>query len=342
MDKNRTNSINQKPDRNVMGYSPWAEGRGQRNYSDLYRWSIFNTIMRGLKNVSFEFESDGDEEKKPIAQGIISMLNVNTTTLAWCKWKYGFIVLERTSRGWCIPDYRRVKTDSNGCVVNFEDVWYSDTYRHDGKSDFDIIRNSLRYMDEVKNGEEYLTRNLGAFGILSGKDSMPITPKDKDNFLERLKTKIGITSDRMQFEIFQSPVNFQQVDFHLKDLALDEKLKEEVKAIAGYFGVPYDILPVSGQSTYANQEQAVKSFYANCISPIAEMLLEVGRYIIRREAGLLIPANNLTFEIDNVPELKDDRMAAVDYKIKVAQLVKAIKDAGIEADLSTYEKILAE
>lgn len=337
----KTNTINEPPERNVQGFTPWASGNTNgKKYSDAYVWSVLNLIQRGIKNVAFYDASSDRRVDNKSAKMIVDFLNLNATAMVWCKWKYGYIVIDRTAKGWKLADYSTIKTDSNGAVVGHDDVWYSDTYRHEGKTDFSIIRTNVTNLDTLKNGEDYLVRTFGAFGILSGKDSLPITAVDKDNFLKRIKRTVGITEDKMQFEVFQNPVTFQQVDFKVKDLELTERVHEEVKVIAGYFGVPYDLIPISGASTYNNQQEAVRAFYANCISPIAEMLLEVGRYMIRKSSNVLISSDSLTFRIDNVPELADDRVADIEYKTKVAEFVKACNDAGLKINFSDYIKQL--
>ena len=99
--------------------------------------------------------------------------------------------------------------------------------------------------------------------------------------------------------------------------------------LCGHFGVPYDLIPMSGQSTYANQAAAIVDFYRNCIMPLAEQILSLGRYVIKCKY-VTIPTSALTFTIDNVAELADDRTAAVDYKLKVAELAKQMRDMGME------------
>lgn len=350
----KTNSVNEGPNGNAIGFTPWCEGMGTLKYADAYMWVVFNRIFQGLKNVAFYYDDELAPNDEVVVSTITDFLNKEISTMAWAKWKYGFIIVDwdKTNKCWCVPPYRKVRKDRYGRIevgkdetdINRMDiVWYSPQYIHTLKSDFDIIANNVSNINTLKNGEDYLVRNLGAFGILSGSsDSLGITPKDRENFLQRIKKKIGITEDRMQFEIFNSPVNFQQVDFHIKDLQLTERVNEEMKVLCGYFGVPYDLIPMSGQSTYANQEQAIKTFYSDCISPLAEVALEVGRYIIRKNKQLLIPSDKLTFRIDNVPELKDDKETNIDYKIKVANLVKAMREAGLDVDNSKYQKIIEQ
>lgn len=110
---------------------------------------------------------------------------------------------------------------------------------------------------------------------------------------------------------------------------MPEKVKDEIKVLCAHFGVPYDLIPMSGQSTYANQMAAIVDFYRSCISPLAEQILSLARYIVLKKY-VTIPTTAVTFRIDNVAELADDRTAMIDYKLKVADLAKRMTELNIE------------
>lgn len=330
----RENQINE-PVRMVQSYQPWLNAAGGGQYADAYLTMIVQRIFAGLRNVAYVAETDNTFVKT-----VADFLTKNIQLLTWQLWTTGYVVLSPVKHNDNVVDFDIITTpvnkDAQGRVMGYELVYYSDTYRYQRKSDWSVLKPNLDFLNTVKNGDNYLTANLGAFGILCGK-TMPINQADKENFLTRLKQRIGISKENFQIEVFNSEVDFKQVDFHIKDLQLAEKIKDEVKLLCAYFNVPYDLIPLSGQSTYANQEQAVKQFYGNCISPLAETGLDIGRYIIAHSKEL-VPSNRLTFRIDNVPELADDRTAEIEYKRKVAELCKICIDAGLQVNLSEYYK----
>lgn len=304
----------------------------RKQYSNIYYWLVINRIFRGLQNVRYclNNEKATDKTRMTLAD-LLMFFNTNLTAMVWQLWNYGFVVLDINERGqWYIVDAgeNQIRTDGNGSVMNYRYVLYSEPYMYLRKTDRQLIGETLGAIDVFKNSDIYLTKTFGAFGILSGTE-MGINAADKEELQAQLKERAGTVEAKDQFIISNSALNFHQIDFKIKELQLPEKVKEEVKTLCGHFGVPYDLIPMSGQSTYANQEAAIVDFYRNCIMPLAEQILSLGRYIIKHKYDT-IPTSALTFTIDNVAELADDRTSAMDYKLLVAELAKKMRDMGME------------
>lgn len=334
--KNTENSVNHVID-SYATFTP--VNIGCKRFADAYLQQILAIIFRGLRNVRYCQDEAVGQKSEYIAQ-LAEFLNINLQQLIWDAWQYGYIVITTDGKTWQIVPHRSVKIGSNREVQNYQLVTYTDAYRFLGKSDMEVIREHIDRLDRLVNADDYLTQSLGAMGILSG-TSMGLTPQDKKDFLDGIKRNVGITSDKYQFIVMGSPVDFKQVALPIADLKLDDKVKEEVKLLAGYFGVPYDLLPISGASTYANQEQAVVGFYRNCIAPLAEVVLELGRYAIRKTSREMIPSRALTFTLDNVPELeadRDDTESKIERAGKLVEIISKGKAAGL--DMGDYEKLL--
>lgn len=339
--KNVANTINEVPTQFSTGLWVWG-GNAFKRYSDAYIWLVLNRIFAGLNNVHYYYTTDrADAELLELAR----FLEINITNIVWEWWQWGFVAIgfkETKKDGKIVkvpyfPEYKALKFDKNRNVVNFPVVYYSPWYIYENSNAFNILRENINNLNNIKNSEDYLTTSLGAIGILSG-NGFPINKDDKDEFLATLKTEYGTTSNKKQIMLMSSDVKFTQMNLPIKDLELSEKVKEEVKLIAGFFNVPYDLIPFAGASTYNNQREAVRQFYANCISPLAEVGLTIGRYIMRRMTHVLVPSQSLTFGIDNVTELEDDRTADIEYKQKVADLVAKMKALGL--DTTEYEQQL--
>lgn len=302
----------------------------RKKYSDEYFFLIVSRIFRGLQNVCYDFAQDmaTDRTKMQIAD-LLRYLNNNLASLVWQLWNNGVIVLEQDERGrWYSVDYNKLRFDGNGNVVDHMYVLYSEPFIFLHKTDMQVIAESLGAIDIYKNSDIYLTKTFGAFGILSGSE-MGINAADKEELQAQLKDRAGTTEAKDQFIISNSPLTFAQIDFKIKELQLSDKIKDEVKVLSGHFGVPYDLIPLSGQSTYANQEAAIVDFYRNCITPLAEQVLSLARYIVLKKF-INIPTQAITFHIDNVAELADDRTAEIDYKNKTAELAQKMRDLGLE------------
>ena len=306
----------------------------RKKYSDVYYWLVISRIFRGLQNVCFDVAQDvGSDKIKTQLSDLLRFLNNNLTALVWQLWNNGFIVLETDKNGkWYYVSFDKIQTNGNGAVINHDYVLYSEPYMFLRKTDVTLLKETLGAIDVYKNSDIYLTKTFGAFGILSGSE-MGINAADKEEIQEQLKARAGTTEAKDQFILSNSPINFSQIDFKIKELQLPDKVKDEIKVLCAHFGVPYDLIPMSGQSTYANQMAAIVDFYRSCISPLAEQILSLARYIVLKKY-VTIPTTAITFRIDNVAELADDRTAMIDYKLKVADLAKRMSELNI--DLPDY------
>lgn len=325
---NRKNTIN-KPMKGIYGQSFGLWSIGNRRYNDAYLWMVIGKIFSGLRNI--KFYADIPEENQNVKE-LIYFIDTNITLMAWELWTLGFICIDYDIYGKpYFPQIDKIRKDVDGGVIGYPVVIYSDKYVFTKKSDLQILSDNLIFIDRLKNADEYLTTNLGTLGILSSKE-LPFSDADKDEFYENLRKDFGITGDKKQLLLFNNPIDFKQMRLPVKDLEIPEKIREEMKLIAGYFNVPYDLIPFSGQSTYANQEQAIKLFYSDCISPLAEVILKVLRYmVVHSKPMILVPSEKLTFKIENVPELEDDRNVEIDYKMKLISLIKEMDEIGIDS-----------
>lgn len=302
----------------------------RKKYSDVYYWLVISRIFRGLQNVCFDVSQEvGSDKIKTQLSDLLRFLNNNLTALVWQLWNNGFVVLETDKNGkWYYVPFDKIQTNGNGAVINHDYVLYSEPYMFLRKTDVSLLKETLGAIDVYKNSDIYLTKTFGAFGILSGSE-MGINAADKEEIQEQLKARAGTTEAKDQFILSNSPINFSQIDFKIKELQLPDKIKDEIKVLCAHFGVPYDLIPMSGQSTYANQMAAILDFYRSCISPLAEQILSLARYIVLKKY-VTIPTTAVTFRIDNVAELADDRTAMIDYKLKVADLAKRMSELNIE------------
>lgn len=323
-----TNSVNHVQRFGAVNF--FSSFVSRKKYSDVYYWLVISRIFRGLQNVCFDVSQEvGSDKVKTQLSDLLRFLNNNLTALVWQLWNNGFIVLETDKNGkWYYVQFDNIQTNGNGAVINHDYVLYSEPYMFLRKTDVTLLKETLGAIDVYKNSDIYLTKTFGAFGILSGSE-MGINAADKEELQQQLKERAGTTEAKDQFIISNSPINFSQIDFKIKELQLSDKIKDEIKVLCAHFGVPYDLIPTSGQSTYANQMAAIVDFYRSCISPLAEQILSLARYIVLKKY-VTIPTTAVTFRIDNVAELADDRTAMIDYKLKVADLAKRMSELKIE------------
>lgn len=173
------------------------------------------------------------------------------------------------------------KIDSEGAVYLDSDligykpyIIYSDTYKMLGKTDFMVCKDMFCHIDNLMNAINATTENLGAMGILSPEALTGVMTKFSDTEKARIQKEYqeqyGLKVGKWSIMITPVPTKFQQINLPIKDLELQAKFENAVKVLAGYHKVPYELIALSGQSTYANRSEARKEliditckFYAN-------------------------------------------------------------------------------
>ena len=185
-------------------------------------------------------------------------------------------------------------------------------------------------LNTYANSDAYLSGNPAPLAIISG-DGTPMNPVDKRSMQEWIKKDFGTSSDDFQFMVSNSKLNVQTIDLPIDKLQLTEKQKESLRFICEYFQLNPDL--VIGGSTFDNQNEAKLAFYRDCIQPIAETMLALGRMLyIAVNEGMDMPSTVLTYTLSNVPEMNKtlsaqcaERTAYLDYLLK-------LKDAGCDVD----------
>lgn len=348
--RKQDNAINEEPDLMVGSVLPFGMfGGTYGKYSNGYLWMVLKNITDALHNVRFYKEGaydgyystkDGKQLKK-----YINFIDRNANKLWWQSLNLGFMAVGQDAKGELyVVEAEDIRYKPDGVSVDevssgVKYLLYSDRYQLTGKSDLQMIKENIRTIDIFKDGDLNLTASGGALGILSGK-GMAMNQRDKLAFEHELKNTFGIEGRKRQILISNAELDFKQMKLDVKDLQLIEKIREEIKFLCGFFNIPYDLVPFSGQSTYANQEQAIVNLYRNCISPIAEQLLMILRSIVVKNRAMGVYSETITFTFDNVPELENDKSAEVDFDLKVMDLIERAR--ALQLDSTKYEKLLKQ
>jgi len=153
------------------------------------------------------------------------------------------------------------------------------------------LGNESKLLQVLADAELSIIRNRGALGILS-KDINDRSSKgdyedDKEDIQEQYK-RYGITSDQWNIIITSTALKWQSITQPLKDLMLPEFEEQTAKKICAVFDVPYELLPLSGQSTYANRKEAILELYQNYIIPTSNGDAELLTKSLCKGIGLTI------------------------------------------------------
>lgn len=106
------------------------------------------------------------------------------------------------------------------------------------------------------NGKEmFINRTAGKMATI------PMSEKEKKSILNKLNTKLGLGKGRDRSIITNSDIAWQSLHIRLKELGLDESVIADATMILTAFGIPPELISVSGSSsTFENQAKAIINF----------------------------------------------------------------------------------
>lgn len=123
----------------------------------------------------------------------------------------------------------------------------------------------LDYIDNILNTAVTGNAKLGNLVIFTppmselGRETM--SESEKEKIEHEISTRYGGLDTQSNLMIFPQSIDIKKVSFDFGKLQLLPQLEIATKILCGYLNVPYDILPLSGQSTFNNQENAYSMLY---------------------------------------------------------------------------------
>lgn len=123
----------------------------------------------------------------------------------------------------------------------------------------------LDYIDNILNTAVTGNAKLGNLIIFTppmselGRETM--SESEKEKIEHEISTRYGGLDTQSNLMLFPQSIDIKNVSFDFGKLQLLPQLEMATKILCGYLNVPYDILPLSGQSTFNNQENAYSMLY---------------------------------------------------------------------------------
>ena len=185
----------------------------------------------------------------------------------------GFLLfLKRTDKDGKTTDIKYIRKADAKQTINvwtYEgeelEVFYSDTYEIFGMSDAMLLKDVLKSIDNSLNASQTVIKKLGA--VIVGTPEQPsqnpqavsINDKDKEKLEQDTQNDYGMLDEQKQFMFLRRPLKLQRIALGGKDLMITENVEIFTKILCDNMDIPYDVMALSGQSTFNNQEQAEKS-----------------------------------------------------------------------------------
>ena len=256
--------VAQKSYNGVMGF---RMARG--NYSDALVSAIFKKIFKRLNLIDFTVT-----HPEPLVVGMAKYFLNNELNVAFAElFNNGFLLFLK-------------KKDANGKLTGIKyirkaqatqglnewtydgqelEIFYSDTYEIFGMSDAVLLKDTLKAIDNSLSASQTVIKRLGA--VIVGTPEQPAQnpqmvqiDKDTKELLEKdTQNDYGMLDEQKQFMFLRRPLKLQRIALGGKDLLITENVEMFTKILCDNMDIPYDVMAMSGQSTFANQEQAEKS-----------------------------------------------------------------------------------
>lgn len=197
-------------------------------------------------------------------------------------------------------------------------------------------------------GVIYIKR--GALGFLVSRKSdesglISLTKREKEEAQEEFQNTYGLRGDKHQVGVTAAPVDFIKTSMSIQELQPFEETLADAVAIYSTLKVPRHLVPSKDNSTFANADADMKSFYANVIIPCANRYAEAWTNKFKFDRRYIYA------DFSNIPELQENRKekATVDKTMGSVWLerwtngVATLNDWCVSAELpkgtgSIYEK----
>jgi hypothetical protein len=233
-------------------------------YSDAVLLGIFKKIFKRLNLIDYSVNSIN-----PITNGTSLYFLNNQMNIAFAElFANGFILFQKTATG-KIKYIRKAEATQVGNTWYYEkqelDVFYSDTYDVYGKSDMIVLRDILKAIDNSLNANQTIIKRLGSVIVATPEQpsnnpqAVMIDDDTKDKLEKDTQEDYGMLDEQKQILFLRRALKLENIKLGSKDLMITETLETFVKILCDATNIPYDVMAMSGQSTFANQEQAEKS-----------------------------------------------------------------------------------
>lgn len=125
----------------------------------------------------------------------------------------------------------------------------------------------------VAEAEVSMIQERGAVGILSNRAQddaghVALNPSEKEDVQKELG-KYGLSRSQRKLIVTNANLEFQPINFPIKDMLLHESYTKGIKDLCDAFGVPFELMSHSDRKNLSNVKSFDKILYQNTIIPDA-------------------------------------------------------------------------
>lgn len=250
----RTNRAYLRPDWHFLGW----DGIGCLPFGELVFHNIVEMLTDLNNDVTFTLIS---ERGRMTFAEFVRFFNDEGEKAMWRVYRFGFAVVGYSvagkGEGEFVNSMRLMDVDEwkeahyNGdTFIRPKDtsikayVMKSATFRSTGRSDYDLCRPAIEFLDNALNASNTSVKKLGAFVVASpetaGAAPTPavLRPEDKKDMEETISKEYGLLSKQRQIMLLPRGMNFQTISLTNIDNRLTERVRMAVELIADRIKVP--------------------------------------------------------------------------------------------------------
>lgn len=141
------------------------------------------------------------------------------------------------------------------------------------------VQNSVNNLIVAEEALLSMNKDRGALGILSNDTDdaaghVPMSPEEQNRLQEKFKARYGLQQGQWKVIITDAKLKWQSMTMSVKELQLLEGMTENIQLICNAFDYPYELLANTNNVTYANKQEAKKSWYEDTIIPMSRIYAE--------------------------------------------------------------------
>ena len=265
---------------------------GLGEYSDLILKLCVSPIFDELKKVEFFCNNPQFEQG---SKKTIDFLNKKYAVIYKYLFMKGFCAVKIDSVGNITFDDRCVKKTISEYESELSNKISVKTFEYDffGKSQSELLFHIFDNVNVGLTAQKAVTKILGQFTIFNKEvtkdNERPslLSDAQREEFTSKFNNLFTGNNVGTAVEFTNANLKRDTILFPLDKLQIVDQVTFCILLIAGTLNVPYDLIPLTGKSTYANQDAAKQYLRQNTVNGIAENMLELGRNIITSMPGLI-------------------------------------------------------
>lgn len=259
------------------------------NYVKSIEYLFIREIVNGLKKSVFvSMSKDRD------VQNIADFLNVNYLKMFKSVYEYGAVAVKIVNNEIVLIPKPQILKNDTVMTIKAHSYRISEEMELIGTPMKNLLKSYINDIAECLFRDAQVSKNLGLLGIICKERAENMASGE----IERVEKKLNSRNDDF-FGLIASnqALRYLKIDLPLDKLDLAGRVISKIRLACSIVGVPY-ILIDSGSVTYENQAEAYSRFYDSTIKGYAEIFLELGREIIRKNKKLMISSEDLTYIIE--------------------------------------------